>query len=82
MHARVQHDVGAHHAADRARRADHRHRRSRIRNNLCRRGGDSAQNVKDYEAHVAHRVFDVAAEYPQEPHVADDMHPAAVQEHR
>ena len=31
---------------------------------------------------MAHRVLDVVAEDPEEPHVPDEVHPAAVQEHR
>ena len=81
-HARVQHDVGAHHAADRARGADHRNAGVRLREDLERRGRNSAEKIEGHEAHVAHRVLDVVPEDPQEPHVADQVEPAAVHEHR
>src|SRR5581483_322213 len=40
-----------------------------------------AQKTKKKKAKVAHRVFDVVAEEPQKPHVAEQMHPRPVQEH-
>ena len=82
VHARVQQDVRAHHAADRTRGADHRDDGVGIECRLQRRGGDAAEQVEDDEAHMPHRVLDVVAEEPEEPHVADQVHPAAVQEHR
>ena len=43
--------------------------------------GSAAQQIKDHEAAMAHRILDVIAEDPQEPHIAEQMHPATVQEH-
>ena len=82
VHTRVQQHVGAHHAADCTRSANHGYRGLRIRADLQRRGTDAAQQVEEHEAHRPHRVLHVVAEYPQEPHVADDVQPAAVHEHR
>src|SRR5438445_1830404 len=49
----------------------------------CRRAAATPRNqVEDREAHAPHRVLDVVTEDPQEPHVADQVHPGAVQEHR
>ena len=42
----------------------------------------AAEQIEHHEAHVAHRVLDVVAEHPEEPHVADQVEPAAVHEHR
>jgi hypothetical protein len=44
-------------------------------------GGETAEQVESQEANVAHRVLDVIPEDPEEPHVSDQMQPAAVKEH-
>ena len=44
-------------------------------------GEDPAHQIEHHEAHVPHGVLDVVAEHPQEQHVAEQMDPAAVQEH-
>ena len=50
---------------------------------MCARLAASPQRqVEDHEAHVAEAVLDVVAEDPQEQHVAAEMPPPAVQEHR
>ncbi len=49
-----------------------------LRESCCK----AAENVEDNEAKRAHRVFHVVAEDPQKPHVAKDVEPAAVHEHR
>ncbi len=43
-------------------------------------GGESTQQIKDQKAYRSHAVFDVVAEDPQRPHVADNVYPATVQE--
>ena len=78
----IEHEIRAHHAADRARRADHRDAEFGSVQHLRERRGDAAQQIEHQEARPRHRVFDVVAEQPQEPHVADQVHPAAVHEHR
>ena len=45
-------------------------------------GGESANQVEEEIAGVAHHVLDVVAEDPEEEHVAADVEPAAVEEHR
>src|SRR5205823_6447710 len=84
QHARVriQHEVRAHHASDCAARADRRQRRRRIDRDLSDRRRDPAEQIEDDEASVAEAIFDVVAENPEVPHVPDDVHPAAVEEHR
>ncbi len=81
MHPRIQQDIGAHYPTDCARRADHRHRRLRIGTYLQRRCRNAAQDVENYEAHRPHRVLDIVAEDPQEPHIADNVEPSTVHEH-
>ena len=49
---------------------------------MNQRRGDAADQIEDEEADVPHRVLDVVAEDPQEQHVAAEVQPAAVQEHR
>ncbi len=53
-----------------------------VRGNLRACGGQSTQQVEHDKPQRTHDVFDVVAEYPQEPHVAEDVQPAAVHEHR
>ena len=42
---------------------------------------NSAGHVEQDEPDVSHHVFDVVAEDPQVQHVADQVHPATVEEH-
>ena len=44
-------------------------------------GAETAQEVEKKITQVAQVVLDVVAENPQEPHVADQVHPATVQKH-
>ena len=43
---------------------------------------DTAKQVKHQEARARHRILNVVAKEPEKPHVADQVHPAAVKEHR
>lgn len=43
--------------------------------------GQSAEEIEKEEAAVADGRLDIIGEDPQEDHVADEVHPAAVQEH-
>ena len=45
-------------------------------------GSKSAEQVKYKVGEMAEPVFDVVAENPQVPHVADQVQPASMQEHR
>ena len=42
----------------------------------------AAQQIEHDKSNVPHGIFDVVAEDPKIEHVADQVHPAAVQEHR
>ena len=53
-----------------------------IAENLREHGNHAACEIEDGEADGAHGVFDFATEGPQVNHVADDVHPAAMHEHR
>ena len=81
-HPRVEHDVGSHDPADGARRPDRRHGTRERRKDVRPRSDESRQQVEHGKADAPHRVLDVVAEDPQEPHVADQVHPAPVHEHR
>ena len=79
---RVERDVGAEHAGDRARRADRRAAREAGLGPDVRVGRrPAAEQVEDQVAHVPEAVLDVVAEDPEVEHVPDDVGPAAVQEH-
>ena len=43
---------------------------------------EPAQQIEDEEAPGPHAVLDVVPEHPEEQHVAEQVPPAAVQEHR
>src|SRR5207253_9912397 len=45
-------------------------------------GAKSAEQIKQKVSEMAQAVFNVVAENPQVPHVADQVQPAAMQEHR
>src|SRR5690606_3953136 len=62
--------------------ADHRDTRARIGHDLQRGRRETREEVERHEARVAHRVLDVVAEDPEEPEVAQEVEPAAVEEHR
>ena len=44
-------------------------------------GYDPRKQIEDHEFRGAHHVFDVVAEDPKVQHIAEQVHPAAVQEH-
>ena len=82
VHPGIEQDVGAHHPADGPRCPDHGHGGIGLGNDLRRGRRQAAEHVEQREAAVPHGIFHVVAEDPQEPHVADEMEPAAVEEHR
>src|SRR5438094_7802328 len=49
---------------------------------LQRRGGEPGGEVPEQEPDPAERILDVVAEDPEEEHVAEDVEPACVHEHR
>ena len=67
---------------DRAGCPNHWNRRARIRDNLSGSSGKTTQHIKQDKPGVSHGVFDIIAKDPEKPHVADDVHPAAMHEHR
>jgi len=80
--ARPDHQVRGHHAGDRSRGTYHRRGEMGCAENKHGRCAKAAQNIEYQEPQVTERILDVVAEYPKEPHVADEMQPADVQEHR
>ena len=49
---------------------------------LQQRCRQAAGEIEHHESAARHRVFDVVAEEPEKPHVPEQVHPRAVQEHR
>ena len=45
-------------------------------------GRDTANEIEDEKTEMPETVLDVVAEYPEKKSVAEDVTPAAVQEHR
>ena len=74
-------EVGAHDAGDGAARAHGRNARVRVGEHLREAGRRAANQIEDQIFRRAENIFDVIAEDPEEPHVAQDMHPPAMQEH-
>ena len=81
MRAGADHQIGAHHAGDRARRPDQRRLRMRGEDAIEQGAEHAAQEIEGDETSMPQRVLDIVAENPQEQHVADDVRPAAMQEH-
>src|ERR1051326_4955717 len=77
----IQNEVGAHHAGDGAARADAGNVRAQVQGDVRDRSREAADEVKDQVREAADVVFNVVAENPQEPHVADDVQPSAMQKH-
>jgi hypothetical protein len=44
-------------------------------------GADATEQVENQVRNRAHAVFDIRTENPEEPHVADDVQPSAVEKH-
>src|SRR5262249_17798352 len=80
--AGIQMRVGAEDAGDGSGRADRGHLGARSKRDLRAGRDKAAEKVKAEITAAAHAVFDVVAEDPEEPHVADDVRPARVHEHR
>jgi hypothetical protein len=85
---RVEDEVGAEHGGDRAARAQVGHPRlgraaeGEGHQRLRQRRDEAAREVEDELAERAEGVLDVLAKDGQEEHVAEDVVPASVQEHR
>lgn len=69
------------HAGNRPARAYHRNRGVRIGQRVAVCGHDPGKEIEHDEPHVAERVLDVVAEYPEVEHVPREVKKAAVQEH-
>src|SRR5262245_5291017 len=72
---RVQDQIRAHDAADRARGADHRDTRRGVQCHLGQRRRRAAQQVEDGKAAGPHGDLDVVAEDPDGPQVAEQVPP-------
>ncbi len=81
VHPGIEHDIGPHDATDGAGRPHHGNGRVAGEHHLQQRRRQPAQQVKNHEPDRAHGILDVIAENPQKPEIADQMQPAAVQEH-
>ncbi len=53
-----------------------------LKSDVRQAGDDTADQVEGQESGGAHRPLDVVTEYPQVEHVASQVHPATVEEHR
>ena len=80
--AREHQQVAAEHAADRARRADGRNDRAAVEQDVRQARREPAREVEQHEPQVPEAMLDVVAENPEEQHVAAEVPPPAVQEHR
>ncbi len=79
---RVEEEVGAEDSRDRARGADGGRHRPRAGEGVGGGRGEAGGEIEDGEAQMAETVLDVVAEDPEEEHVAEEVRPAAMEEHR
>ena len=79
---RVQHEIGAKHAGDGAGCPDGWHGRPRLHQDVSRGSREAADEIEREKARRSHAVFDVVSEHPEKESVAEDVTPAAMQEHR
>lgn len=81
MGAWKQEKIGAEYCGDGAAGSHHGDLRRRIGHRMGERSQNPTQDVEDDVFGVPHRIFDVIAEDPEIEHVAQQMHPAAVEKH-
>ncbi len=74
--------VGPEHASNSARGSDTRNNRCWICVYLSEACSDTCQQVKEQESKVSHLVLNLIPEDEEVHHVADDVHPRGVHEHR
>ena len=79
---REPHEVGPHDTGHRPRCPDERHRRVDLGEHVGGGRDHAGDEVEEQERKTPHLVFDVVAEDPEEKHVAEEVKPAGVQEHR
>ena len=79
---RMDGDVGAEHAGYGPRSAQARDHRMRVAGHVCQAADHAAEQVEHDEAPMIEGALDISSKDDQEPHVAEQMHAAAVQEHR
>ena len=78
----MQHQIGAEHAGNRSARSDGWDLGGRIERGMREAGEHAAEEIEEREPPMPHGVFDIVAEDPEVEHVAEQMHEAAMQEHR
>src|SRR5579859_6137225 len=74
--------VRSHHSGDSAARTHDRDPRAGAEKHLRHGSSYPADHIEYHVLGVAEKVFHFVAENPKKPHVADDVHPPAVQKHR
>src|SRR5206468_8058554 len=77
-----QNEIRAQNSCNGSAGSETRQRRMKIECDKRKAGRDSAQNVNDQKAEMSPVILHVISEDVQIEHVSDDMHPAAVHEHR
>src|ERR1700733_4729071 len=79
---RKEKNISAENAGDCAASADCRYSRAPTECRLRDSRADSTNQIEPEIRKMAEAIFDVAAKNPEEPHVADNVQPAAMQKHR
>ena len=80
--AGIGYQEGSHDCGNRSAGAETGDLRERIAEDLTHHCDDTADQIEEDEAAGAHCVFDFATEGPEIDHVADDVHPTGMHEHR
>lgn len=80
--SRVGNDESPHYGSDGAAGAQSRNVRAGAASHLCQHCHEASEQIKRQIARGVHGVFHLRAKCPEEEHVAYDVHPTAVHEHR
>jgi len=78
---RIKAEVSTHYCRDRSAGANRWHKGIGIGKDMQQGGGDASRQVQHYVSRATETVLDVVSENPQNPHVAEEMEPAAVKKH-
>src|SRR5215471_2313635 len=81
LRAWIQHQIGSKHTTDRAACAYHRSSRLPTPCYLRRRTSSTAQQIGNEKPSSSEIIFDIVAENPEEPHIANQVKQTAVHEH-
>ncbi len=75
------HQIGTQDRRDSTTRASGRDSTFRIQEDVCGRSGQCTTEIKKDKGNLPDDRFNIVSKYPEEKHVADQMHPSSMQKH-